>query len=72
MGCEGEGTPAPNAFSYNVVISGLWRAGRAIDAVKVFDEMIERAVLPNHITYNTTIDGHIKRGNLDCNTPVFR
>lgn len=66
MDCEGHGAPAPNAFSYNVVIAGLWRAGRGSDAVEVFDEMGERAVLPSHITYNTMIDGHIKIGDLEA------
>uniref|UniRef100_M8CLU2 Pentatricopeptide repeat-containing protein n=1 Tax=Aegilops tauschii TaxID=37682 RepID=M8CLU2_AEGTA len=58
--------PGAHAFSYNVVIAGLWRAGRGSDVVDVFDEMAKRVVLPSHITYNTMIDGHIKIGDLEA------
>jgi pentatricopeptide repeat protein len=60
-----DGAPLADAFSYNVVIAVLWRAGKGNEALKVFDEMVERVVRPNRITYNTMIDGYVKGGDLE-------
>lgn len=56
-----DGMEPPSAHSYNLVIAGLWKAGRGDDAVKVFGEMTDMLVAPNHFTYTVMINGHLKR-----------
>lgn len=56
----------PNAFTYNVLISGLWKERRGMDAVKLFDKMLERRIAPTQVTFNTMVDGYCKAGNLDA------
>jgi pentatricopeptide repeat protein len=51
----------PNAHSYNLVLAGLWKAGRGGDAVEMFDEMADMSLAPNNFTYTVMIDGHLKR-----------
>lgn len=57
---HGDKSP-PNAHSYNLVIAGLWKAGRGDEAVKLFGEMTDISLAPNHFTYTVMINGHLKR-----------
>ncbi|KAB2607704.1 pentatricopeptide repeat-containing protein [Pyrus ussuriensis x Pyrus communis] len=52
-------------FVYNVLLGGLCKEKKTMDAQKVFDEMIEGKVTPNLVTYNTMIDGYSKAGELE-------
>ncbi|KAH6828220.1 pentatricopeptide repeat-containing protein [Perilla frutescens var. hirtella] len=45
-----------NEFVYNVLIRRLCKERRVVDAQKLFDEMSNRNVAPNRVTYNSLID----------------
>ncbi|KAG0455264.1 hypothetical protein HPP92_024556 [Vanilla planifolia] len=61
----------PNAFTFNVLISGLWKAGLTAEAGKMFNDMQKRKVLPTLVTYNVMIDGYCKIGDLDSAFKVW-
>ncbi|KAH6794787.1 hypothetical protein C2S52_005264 [Perilla frutescens var. hirtella] len=46
-----------NGFVYNVLIDRLCKERRVGDAQKLFDELSNRNVAPNRVTYNSPIDG---------------
>ncbi|KAI3713474.1 hypothetical protein L1987_72052 [Smallanthus sonchifolius] len=54
-----------NKFVYNVLMGGLCKEKRVMDARKLFDEMLERGVVADKVTYNTMIDGYCKVGDVD-------
>ncbi|PKA60907.1 Putative pentatricopeptide repeat-containing protein [Apostasia shenzhenica] len=45
-----EEIPSPDAFSYTALINGLASNGHSLDALKVFDEMLEKEIKPDPIT----------------------
>lgn len=56
-----DGVAPPNSHSYNLVLAALWKAGRGDDAVKMFGEMADMSLAPNHFTYTVMINGHLKK-----------
>ncbi|XP_050221852.1 putative pentatricopeptide repeat-containing protein At1g53330 [Mercurialis annua] len=47
----------PDSCSFNIMIRGLCSDGRAGDALKVFDEMKKRDLVPNMVTFGSLIYG---------------
>ncbi|KAF3514469.1 hypothetical protein F2Q69_00010131, partial [Brassica cretica] len=50
----------PDACTYNVLISGYSQSGCFDEAVKLFDEMVERKVKPTGVTFGTLMHGLCK------------
>ncbi|KAM3344280.1 hypothetical protein P3S68_026372 [Capsicum galapagoense] len=50
----------PNCSTFSTFIDGLCKSERTQDALKLFDEMSERGVLPNKITYTIIYQGYVR------------
>ncbi|KAH7837820.1 hypothetical protein Vadar_018442 [Vaccinium darrowii] len=51
--------------AYNIIINGLSKAGRVLEAHGVLNEMHEKGLIPSVVTYNTFIDGLCRNGDID-------
>ncbi|KAL9269020.1 Pentatricopeptide repeat-containing protein [Drosera capensis] len=54
-----------SVFAYNVLINGFCKEKRMSEARSLFDEMVDRKLVPSQVTYNTLIDGYCKVGDLE-------
>ncbi|XLU58242.1 hypothetical protein S245_052890, partial [Arachis hypogaea] len=52
----------PNIFTYNILIDGLCKSGRLIDAKEIFQDLSVKGYRPNVRTYNIMINGLCKEG----------
>ncbi|KAF5803730.1 putative tetratricopeptide-like helical domain superfamily [Helianthus annuus] len=55
---------SPDACAFNIVISGLCRAGEVDKAFKLFNQMRNFGCLPDSVTYNTLMNGFCRAGNV--------
>ncbi|MBA0562969.1 hypothetical protein Golob_007986, partial [Gossypium lobatum] len=55
----------PDIVHYNTVILGFCREGRAMDAVKVLEDMPSNGCLPNLVSYRTLVGGLCDQGMFD-------
>ncbi|RAL39572.1 hypothetical protein DM860_003105 [Cuscuta australis] len=62
----------PCTESYNIIMDLSVHKGMDVDAVKVFNRMINDGALPNSRTYTVIIDHLVKSGKLDSAVEVFR
>jgi len=60
-----EQLPAPNVFTFNIVIDFLCKEGELAEARSLFSRMKEMGCLPDVVTFNSLIDGYGKCGELD-------
>ncbi|KAH7838711.1 hypothetical protein Vadar_030222 [Vaccinium darrowii] len=51
--------------AYNIIINGLSKVGRVLEAYGVLNEMHEKGLIPSFVTYNTLIDGLCRNGDID-------
>ncbi|KAI3725402.1 hypothetical protein L1987_65190 [Smallanthus sonchifolius] len=55
---------SPDAYTFNIVISGLCRAGEVEKAFSFFNQMRSFYCLPDSVTYNTLLNGFCRAGNI--------
>ncbi|KAK1421035.1 hypothetical protein QVD17_23087 [Tagetes erecta] len=55
---------SPDAYGFNIVISGLCRAMEVNKAYRVFNCMKSFGCLPDSVTYNTLLNGFCRAGNV--------
>ena len=54
----------PRAFSfYNTLIAGHFKQGNLQEAFRLLDEMLDRGLVPDEITYDILINGKAKAVN---------
>ncbi|CAI9754961.1 unnamed protein product [Fraxinus pennsylvanica] len=67
----------PDVISYNVIISGLCREGKAREAHDLLEDMPRRKCFPDVVTYRILVDGlcdqmHLKEGAGILDEMVFK
>ncbi|KAL8211463.1 hypothetical protein R6Q57_005900 [Mikania cordata] len=55
---------SPDVYGFNIVISGLCRAGEVDKAFRLFNQMRNFGCLPDSVTYNTLLNGFCRAGNI--------
>ncbi|KAJ6878270.1 hypothetical protein NC651_030878 [Populus alba x Populus x berolinensis] len=58
--------------SYTTFISGLFQAGRVLEAKELFKDIRAQSHFPDLMTYSTLLDGLRKQGYLDQTLGLFR
>ncbi|KAD2806078.1 hypothetical protein E3N88_39455 [Mikania micrantha] len=60
-----------NSIAYCTVIGGFYEEGNQNDAYKLFDEMLERSIFPNVVTFNKLIHTLCKKGDVQESERLF-
>ncbi|KQK09554.1 hypothetical protein BRADI_2g48725v3 [Brachypodium distachyon] len=55
----------PNRTTYIVLMDGLCKRGMAVDALKMFDEMLERRIVPNVKVYTMIVLSLCNAGRIE-------
>ena len=48
----------PNLYTYKILIDAICKEGRIMEALHMFDMMMERGNRPDAVTYNALMDGY--------------
>ncbi|ESQ27164.1 hypothetical protein EUTSA_v10018150mg [Eutrema salsugineum] len=62
---------SPNRYTFGILMDGLYKKGRMVDAQKMFDDMTARGISPNRVTYTILISGLCQRGSAEDARRLF-
>ncbi|CAN4110210.1 unnamed protein product [Withania somnifera] len=63
---------SPNAYSYSILMATYCEDGRMENAMKFWEEMVDKGVKRDIVAYNTIIGGFCKVGEVERAEDVFR